>query len=337
MTEASMTYRQTMLPGFDECISSPGSGAGITPCVSPVGQKRGIAGQDHAPASHSAPPASEREPTTNGTCGRSSDASLRSASLQSRLASKLRARMDVNGSPEFVLTWKSWDMESGPPICALRGRARRASDSAFGGWPTPAVTNADGGPNPKGNDGHRFTLQTAAVMAAWPTTRNTDGEKGIRSPEGAIAEFDRKGTVADLPTVASLAGWTSPRASEIGRQRTPEAIAKAKLKGGSAALEDQVHLASWATPATRDYRYPNAASYQERSNSTKGEQLNNQVVHHGPISPSSPASTVRTGVLNPAHSRWLQGYPQGSQTIGWDSCSPNWQSWVMVQKMLGAY
>jgi hypothetical protein len=65
---------------------------------------------------------------------------------------------------------------------------------------------------------------------------------------------------------------------------------------------------SWATPAHRDYRHANAQSYQDRSNSTKGEQLNNQVVHHGPTSNGSPAATARRGQLNPDFSRWLMGY-----------------------------
>ena len=43
----------------------------------------------------------------------------------------------MNGSPEYVLTWKEWDMISGPPICALRARARRISDKGFTGWGTP--------------------------------------------------------------------------------------------------------------------------------------------------------------------------------------------------------
>lgn len=42
--------------------------------------------------------------------------------------------------------------------------------------------------------------------------------------------------------VSPLAGWSTPRASEIGRRRSQEAIAKARLKGGSVSLEDQVQL-----------------------------------------------------------------------------------------------
>jgi len=47
------------------------------------------------------------------------------------------------------------------------------------------------------------------------------------------------------------------------------------------------------TPASRDYRFPNKTSYQERHNNTKGEQLPNHV----------------GGPLNPMWVEWLMGYP----------------------------
>ena len=49
----------------------------------------------------------------------------------------MRQNLDVNGSQEYALTWKRWDMESGPPICALRASGRRTSDSGCGGWHSP--------------------------------------------------------------------------------------------------------------------------------------------------------------------------------------------------------
>jgi hypothetical protein len=56
--------------------------------------------------------------------------------------------MAVDGSLEYELTWKTWDMPSGPPICALRASGRHKSDSGFIGWPTPR--SSDRGPrNPE--------------------------------------------------------------------------------------------------------------------------------------------------------------------------------------------
>src|SRR5690606_9334955 len=92
---------------------------------------------DRAPANHFQAPENDREKGTNGTCGQSSTGSSRSAILQSSLENRLQARLDVNGSPEYALTWKHWDMPSGPPICALRASTRRISDKGYTGWPTP--------------------------------------------------------------------------------------------------------------------------------------------------------------------------------------------------------
>jgi hypothetical protein len=240
-------------------------------------------GVEAALASPLAQPASEKAKPTSGTCGPSSDASLRSASLQESLANKLQARMGASGSPEFVLTWKHWDMGSGPPICALRASARRTSDSDCGGWATPAARDwRDGRASDETMDRNSRPLNEQATM---------------------------------------LAGWTSPRASEIGRTRTPEAIAKAKLKGGSSSLEDQVHLASWATPRAED-----SQSAGMRHSRGTADTLSAQAGQHLTL---SPVVTERIGVLNPALSRWLQGYP--SQ---WDEAAPSWNEWQSVQREL---
>lgn len=91
---------------------------------------------------------SENAMPTNDTSGPLFTASSPSARLQSSLESKLRARTDVNGSPEYALIWKHWDMPAGPPICALRASARPISVNGSIGVPTPVVPN--GGRRPKG-------------------------------------------------------------------------------------------------------------------------------------------------------------------------------------------
>jgi len=96
--------------------------------------------------------------------------------------------MDVDGSPEYELTWSQWDMPWGPPICRLRASARRTSGSGYGGWPTP-----NAGPQNdtdtrwmerrarikaerKNGNGFGMTLGMAAQIAGWRTPSGSDGE-----------------------------------------------------------------------------------------------------------------------------------------------------------------
>jgi len=118
---------------------------------------------------------------TNATFGRSSFDSSASASLQSCLENRLRARLDVHGSLEYVLTWKHWDMPSGPLICALRARARRTSDSAFSGWPTPCSDRVSNRVDTQLSGDGRTTpnkLGWAVSLTGWPTCTQTDARRG---------------------------------------------------------------------------------------------------------------------------------------------------------------
>lgn len=332
--------RPTTCEDSGKHISSAASRAGRSPCESPAIQTMLQFGPEACRVNRSLPRASEKEPATNDTCGRSSGGSSKragrrsssaskspagtassgSAALQARLEANLRKRLGTLNSPECVLTWKHWAMRSGPQICALRARPRKAKDGFC--IRAELLSESESAPAPR-----MSASDCGGGLASWPTTRKTDGDNGIRSSEGAMTEFSRKGTGADLPTVASLAHWTSPRASEIGRQRTPEAIARAQEKGGSASLEDQVRLAIWTTPQCADGPGATGPASNYRD-------LGRDAILAGPTSPPSLAPTAFRGVLNPAHSRWLQGYQQSSAIPGWDSCSPHWQSWVTVQRLL---
>ena len=124
--------------------SLPVSEGGLLHYVLQTGPTVAPSGPAPVPVSRFRALASERAMPTNDTSGPLFTASSPSASLQLSLENKLRARMDVNGSPEFVLTWKQWDMPAGVPICALRAYGGRRSGKGFIGWPTPR--SADRGP-----------------------------------------------------------------------------------------------------------------------------------------------------------------------------------------------
>ena len=154
---------------FGNAISSPESRAGHMRSTSPAGEIAKC-GPEAVPVSRFRAQDSGEAMPTSDTSGPLFTVSSPSAALQRSLESRLRAVMDVNGSPEYALTWKSWDMPSGAPICALRARARPISDSACSGWPTPMASDVRDGIGGV-NDAHRTIrrLETIAQLAGWPT------------------------------------------------------------------------------------------------------------------------------------------------------------------------
>lgn len=165
-----MSFRQTTFLGMDAAISSEASEGGNLPSNLPDGRKGSPSGRDPAPASPSAAQAALVEFSTRGTCGPLFEGSSPSADLQWSLESRLRAALDVHGSPEYALTWSHWDMPSGLPICRLRASARRTSDSGSSGWPTPnAHDGRRPGPDLKSTQGANLSRDAVIWTAGWTT------------------------------------------------------------------------------------------------------------------------------------------------------------------------
>jgi hypothetical protein len=187
-------------------------------------------------------------------------------------------------------------------------------------WPTPMTADADrtSGTFPRGNP----TMVGAARLTSWPTPCAQDGPNG-----GPSQGVDR------LPGAAALTGWATPAAQEAGG--SPESYLARKESdaadhGLGAAFTNlaiqaklTVPLASWATPAARDYRSNSASQewHEARAEETRGKPLSEQVhqlAGSGETRSGSTAETEDIGQLNPELSRWLMGLPES-----WSRCRPS--------------
>ena len=207
--------------------------------------------------------------------------SLRSESPNDTLARILK-RLLPSGSMEYDLTWQKRVTPSGHVFWERQASARRTEDSDFFGLPF-------------------FQEQTAAELSPWPTARSTDGDKGIRTSEGSIAEFERKGTGADLPTVAHLSPWTTP-------QHLDEKGVTQNFSREDKPKDDS--LADKLTPNSKD-------------------GIRHQLLGRTTSSSSAETAKAAASALNPAFSEWLIGFPPA-----WSVASPGFLDWQIVQMLL---
>ena len=282
----------------------PASEDGPTPSSWLAGTQLEMFGQDPALANHFQSQGkilnSPMQSKTSEISGLSGYGSSPSTALQLSLESRLRANLDVNGSLESELTWKHWDMLSGPQICALRASTRHTEDNDFTGWPTPDTVAI--------GDGTDFETQRQNLLTRRERTRKAvkEGKTKAGSGRSMSLQMAAQSTQGMIP----LTGWSTPCVVEPST--TTPRPSRAATGRNTDYLGRQVHQVRdlWPTPVADGDRTTNYAQggtslgYAARSISeTFGTDT---------TSPSAPRSMAQPGlgVLNPELCRWLMGFPR---------------------------
>jgi len=142
----------------------------------------------------------------------------------------------------------------------------------------------------------RSVFQLAASMPGtdenesglWPTARATDGDKGSRTPEGALKELER-GRNRDLGMMTVL--WPTPRAGKTSDENQ-ETWQKRADAGNVATPPLTLAVKMWPSPT--------ASTGGPEPEGKTGRKL----------------ATIVGGSLNPNWVEWLMGYP-----VGWTDCA----------------
>lgn len=329
MSEASKKSSQGNSLDSANAISSPDLESGPTRSGSQDGPMTDLFGREVAPVRPSRVREKERGLMTLATSGRLGLDSSASADLQRFLESNLMTRLDTAGSTLFNLTWKARRTPLGRRYLERAVSGRRTSVSVCTSVPTPNTPS--GGPNTKSTATHTggMDLDGAAMLAAVPTCKASDGQGGrtTKTEGGGNSHLDVTARLATVPTpmagspatetynaagnndysrrIVELAGVSTPQAcspnSLRGRGQDPE---KRKAGGHAVNLQDQVTLATCATPKSEDSQ---CAGSHRGSPDTLHSQA--QLADSGQTATGGTGATANIGQLNPEYSLWLMGLP----------------------------
>lgn len=283
---------------------------------------------DH-PASPPALPGSEAEPLTIGGsglsfcawCVKSLPCGCWRRTLAESFLSMLRAWGFVNG---LCFSLRISDTRSCRSFLLLQTSGQPTSESESGLWPTPTANYL----NRKELKEKKRVDGLATAVKRWPSPRATDAEKGgpnqrgskgdlmlpsavakWASPIAGDADGSRTSKGKDRPGECGLAGqvkkWATPQAFDAKDiQRSPEALQRAKTKGGCSNLREQVR--QWSTPLAADWRSIRASEETLRLNFRPSRE---QVGQWAKGSTNGTGKSPESFHLNPRWELQLMGMP----------------------------
>lgn len=172
--------------------------------------------------------------------------------------------------------------------------------------------------------GHQINLNDQAVLTSWFTPAARDWKD---TPGMAVTGIDPDGTtrtrIDQLPRqvqLADLSGWATPVATELGNTLENYQRMKAHMRSGPRTAIThpslQVQLAHWPTPQVDSFRSRGGDRKDEMGLDQMARSIPVAMQVRGMPSTGSPAAITSGGQLNPAHSRWLMGFP-----VLWDDCA----------------